>query len=469
MTQDLWQLSAAELASGIKQKQFTSEEATRSAIERMAVINPQINAMTVDLSDSALKAAKAADKSVGSGPALGPLHGVPVTIKENVDQAGLANTNGLPALAEVICEKDAPVVTNMTKAGAIVIGRTNVPEFSFRWFSTNPLYGKTLNPWNNDVTPGGSSGGAAASLVMGIGALAHGNDIGGSLRYPAYACGVTALRPSLGRVPTYNASAQGERALAMTLMSVHGPIARNLEDLRIGYEVMSAGSASDPWWCPAPLVGPEATGPMKVAISKWNTGLDCHASVEQALNETAKHLSAAGYETEIVDPPQLGEVTSCWQDLMTTEIRAAMHDVIQQIGSDDINKLIGDILTLIPEKDLKGYVQALASRTGLIRDWQIFMEDYPLVVLPVSQVPPFAQDEDLKGQNRTEVMLKEQEPLYGINLLGLPSVAVPTGVFEGLPTGVQIVGRKFREDQCLDAAEAVEKSVGTFFKQLWDT
>lgn len=462
---DLWRLSARELAAGIRAKEFSSEEATRSALARMAAANPAINAVTQDLSESALEDAKAADAALQRGDDVGSLHGVPITIKENVDQKGWSNTNGIPALDAVIAQTDSPVVANLKKAGGVVIGRTNVPEFSLRWFSTNPLRGRTLNPWNEGITPGGSSGGAASSLAMGIGALAHGNDIGGSLRYPAYSCGIVALRPSLGRIPSYNASTPGDRLIAMTLMAVQGPMARTVADVRLGLDVMSQGSAEDPWWAPAPLL--KSDQPIKVAVSSWPNTSDCAPSVQAALKTTADALQAAGYVVEQVDPPVTEEVMLNWQALITAEIRLSLMDVARQVGSPDINKFLDRVLELSPELDLPGYAQALATRTGLIRAWQNFMEQYPLVVLPVSRAAPFPQDADLDDA-RVPSMLLEQAPLYAMNLLGLPSIALPTGTVDGLPTGVQIVGRKFHEADCLAAAEAVEAEVGMVANRLWD-
>ena len=186
MTQELWRLGAVDIALGVRDSRFSCVQVMEAQIGRLHEANPRVNAVTVDLSEAALEAAHNADAAVQSGHSLEPLHGVPVTIKENVDQAGLATTNGVAAFTEVLATENAPVVDNLVKAGAIIIGRTNTPEFSLRWFTDNPLRGRTLNPWDDTRTPGGSSGGAAAGAALGLGAIAHGNDLGGSLRYPAY-------------------------------------------------------------------------------------------------------------------------------------------------------------------------------------------------------------------------------------------------------------------------------------------
>lgn len=260
----LWRWSAVDVAAAIRRREISCVEAVESAIERLHAANPRVNAVTVDLSKEALEAAKRADAVVASGVALGALHGVPVTIKENVDQAGQATPNGVVADRNLVAQDDSPVVANLRKAGAIIIGRSNTPEFSYRWFTDNPLRGLTKNPWSDAHTPGGSSGGAAAAVALGIGAIAHGNDLGGSLRYPAYACGVATIRPSLGRVAAFNATAPEERPPSVQLMSAQGPIAREVRDVRLALEVMTVRDARDPWWTPGPHVGERAQLPIQI-------------------------------------------------------------------------------------------------------------------------------------------------------------------------------------------------------------
>ena len=192
MSSELWRLSTVDTAAAIRDRQHSCEEVVASHVERMRAVNPGLNAVTVDLGDEALQAARAADAALAAGDAIGALHGVPVTIKENIDVKGQPTPNGLPALANLVAPDDSPVVRNLQDAGAIIIGRTNTPEYSFRAFTDNPLRGLTLNPWDEAVSCGGSSGGAGASMAAGIGSIAHGNDIGGSLRFPAHQCLTTA-------------------------------------------------------------------------------------------------------------------------------------------------------------------------------------------------------------------------------------------------------------------------------------
>ena len=467
MTAPVWQWSAIATAAAIRNGKITAQEAVEAALERMAACNATVNAVTVDLSDEARQAARRADDTVASGTILGPLHGVPVTIKENVDQVGQATTNGVPAFAEVIAKTDSPVVANLRKAGAIIIGRTNTPEFSLRWFTDNPLRGETQNPWKEGITPGGSSGGAAAAVALGIGDIAHGNDLGGSLRYPAYACGLATIRPSFGRIPAYNPTGSEERPPSLQLMSVQGPIAREVRDVRLALAVMAQREARDPWGEPAPLEGPRLDAPIKVAVCKTPAGIACHEAVSQAIDAAANSLANAGYSVEAKDPPLMAEIAENWRTLLFTDTKVMSEAAFQQYGSDDINQVLGDYLAASNVRDLDEYIRALADRTRLLRSWSMFMEDYPLVLAPVSQVPPFLQGEDLQGPARVKEMLDEQSMLYGINLLGLPAAAVPTGLHDGVPMGVQIIGPRLREDLCLDAAEAVERGTGILSQQLW--
>ena len=467
MTQPIWQWGAVQTAAAIRSGKISAEEAVDAALGRMAAANAAVNAVTVDLSEDARQAARRADAIAASGVALGPLHGVPVTIKENVDQVGQATTNGVPGFADVVATEDAPVVANLRKAGAIIIGRTNTPEFSLRWFTDNPLRGLTRNPWDENITPGGSSGGAAAACALGIGAIAHGNDLGGSLRYPAYACGLATIRPSLGRVPAFNPTGAEERPPTLQLMSVQGPIAREVRDVRLALAAMAQRDARDPWWVPAPLDGPRLQPPIKVAVTKSPAGIACHAAVSAAIDQAAGDLANGGYAVEAVDPPLVAEIAENWRTLLFTDTKVMSEAAMREYGGEDINQVLGDYLAASNVRDMDGYMRALADRTRLLRAWSVFMEDYPLVLAPVSQVPPFPQGEDLKGTARVKRMLDEQSMLYGINGLGLPSAAVPTGLHDGVPMGVQIIGPRLREDLCLDAAETVERGTGILTQQLW--
>ena len=198
--QDLWRLSAADLAALIRSKKVSAKEAATAALARLDAVNPKINAVVDHRPDDVLAQAAAVDAAIARGEDAGPLAGVPVTVKVNIDQQGFATTNGLKLQRDAIAKSNSPVIDNLRKAGAVILGRTNCPAFSYRWFTTNLIHGDTKNPRDPGITPGGSSGGAGAAVAAGIGHIAHGTDIAGSIRYPAYACGVHGLRPTLGRI-----------------------------------------------------------------------------------------------------------------------------------------------------------------------------------------------------------------------------------------------------------------------------
>src|SRR3984957_4529365 len=250
--EDLWRLSAAELAGLIRSKKVSAKEAAVAALARLDAVNPSINAVVDHRPAEVLAQAAAVDAVIARGEDAGPLAGVPVTVKVNIDQQGFANTNGLKLQRDIVARSNSPVVDNLRRAGAVIVGRTNCPAFSYRWFTTNLLHGDTKNPRDPGITPGGSSGGASAAVAAGIGAIAHGTDIAGSIRYPAYACGVHGLRPTGGRVAAFNASLP-ERPIGPQISAVSGPLARTIGDVRIALAAMSARAGRDPWWAPAPL------------------------------------------------------------------------------------------------------------------------------------------------------------------------------------------------------------------------
>ncbi|MGL3213943.1 amidase [Bradyrhizobium sp. BR 1433] len=300
---ELWSWSAVDLARAIATRAISSREAVRSSLDRIAEVNPALNAIVAVLGDEALVAADAADAAVKSGAELGVLHGVPVTIKVNVDQRGCATTNGVVAFRDVIATEDSPVVANLRKTGAVIVGRTNTPAFSHRWFTNNDLHGATYNPWSRRLTPGGSSGGAASAVASGMGAIAHGNDFGGSIRYPAYACGVAGLRPTPGRIPAFNPSATSDRPITAQMMSVQGPLARSVADLRIGLAAMAQADARDGTWLPVPLQGPELKRPIGVAIAAAPFG-DEAPEVSAAVRAAGLWLAEAGFAVEETVPPR---------------------------------------------------------------------------------------------------------------------------------------------------------------------
>lgn len=472
MTQPpLWQLDATDLARHIQTGGITAEAAISDAVARMRAVNPDLNAVVEDLGDSALAQARARDADRAAGTPCGPLHGVPVTIKVNVDQAGHATTNGVVALKDVIAPADAPLVKNLQDAGAVVIGRTNTPEFSFRADTDNPLYGRTHNPWGRHISPGGSSGGAGAAVMAGIGALAHGNDIGGSLRFPAAANGAVTVKPGLGRVPAWNPSQKAERGMLAQSMSVQGLITRSARDLHLSMPAMIAPDARDPFHVPLPWRGAALDGPIRVAFTDDPLGFEMHPEVAQALQDARAALVDAGYQVEDVTPPLVKEAGLCGYRALMGEVVALMGPDVQAAGSPTINAIFDEYFRQFPPYEGSELLQAMALRTHYARAWSLFLDDYPLVVTPFLPQPFFGPDRDTQGAEGVREVLGAALYSYSMNFLGLPAGSVPARL-AALPQGpqpinVQIVGRRWREDLVVDACIAVQDRVGHVTETLW--
>jgi amidase len=274
------------------------------------------------------------------------------------------------------------VVSNLRKAGAIIIGLTNTPEFSMRAFTENPLHGLTLNPWDPAITCGGSSGGAGAAVALGIGAIAHGNDIGGSLRGPAHCNGVATIRPTLGRVPAFNPSAPAERPLLHQLMSVQGPLAREVRDVRLGLAAMSARDPRDPWWVPAPLRGPPPPKPIKVALARLPADMVADAGVMGLVRRAAEVLEGAGYRVEEVAVPDVTAAWHLWADIISAEIATVHEQTMNALGSADFRKALRGIKSFAQPLDQAGYMNAIAARSRHLRNWLLFLEEWPVVLTP---------------------------------------------------------------------------------------
>lgn len=428
---------------------------TEAALARMDAVNPAINAVVVPLHEEARAAAATIDASLARGEAPGPLAGVPITIKVNVDQAGHATTNGLVIQKDHIAAEDNPVVANLRRAGAVIIGRTNTPAFSLRWFTSNNLHGHTRNPHDPGITPGGSSGGAGAATAAGIGAIGHGTDIGGSVRYPAYACGIHGLRPTLGRVPAYNPSLP-ERDIGAQLMAVSGPLARSIADLRLALEAMSAPDSRDPWYVPASLVGPPA--PKRAALCIRPEGMAVVPAVEAALRDAARRLQDAGYSVvELEALPPLRAPARLQAQLWLAGLPRGGMAAAEREGEAVSLAIYRHMSRLCPPADLNGYQDALTIRLTYLREWLSFLQKYPVVLCPVSGELPFPDQLDAQGFEAFERILEAQLTQVGLPLLGLPGLTVTTGFAGNTPVGVQLIGGRYREDLLLDAGAEIER------------
>lgn len=464
----LWQLGAQAASLAIKSGEVSSAALVASHFERVHAVNGSLNAVVNVLEDSALASADQADKALAAGRTLGPLHGIPVTVKVNVDLAGQPNSNGVPALSGNTAPGDSPVVANLKRAGAVILGQTNTPEFSMRWVTDNPLYGRTLNPWGDHITCGGSSGGAGAATAAGIGCINHGNDIGGSLRWPAHCNGVTTIKPTQGRVPSFSPSFSAERPALAQLFSTQGPIARTASDCMLALEVMCQPDARDPNHVPAQLHYADDALPTRVAMAQIPPDMESDDCVLTAMEQAGDALTAAGYAVESVAMPAMDRLMPVWCDLVLNELTTLTGQAMLEAASDDFKQVWSGYAGLYPAPTARQVLEAMAERLTLIRQWQSLLETYPLIVAPVSTARTPGPRGDLDYPDGSGQFLNRQLRFTtGLNMLGLPAAVAPSGVYDGMPLGVQLIGARFREMRCLHAAAIVERAAEMNWPDLW--
>ncbi len=452
--EELWRLSAEQLAGLIRTRKVSAKEAAVAALGRLDAVNPAINAVVDHRPDDVLAQAAEVDAAIARGDNVGPLAGVPVTIKVNIDQAGFATTNGLKMQAALIARDNSPVVDNLRKAGAVILGRTNCPAFSYRWFTTNLVHGNTKNPRDPSITPGGSSGGAGAAVAAGIGHIAHGTDIAGSIRYPAYVNGVHGLRTTTGRIPAFNASSP-ERTIGPQISAVSGPLARTIGDLRISLAAMSTPDARDPWWVPAPLEGPVMS--KRAALCVNPDGLDPVPEVRSAVVDAGKRLERAGWTVEeVTSLPPLKEAAELQTKLWIGDNYEAQLAAAEREGDPGALACLRGNKPKVFPFDALTLSKVLTRRATLVREWSLFLEKYAVLVMPVSGELPFPDQLDTKDDASFARVWHAQLPQIAIPFMGLPGLTVSTGLVGRVPVGVQVVAGRYREDLCLLAGEAIE-------------
>ena len=446
---ELWRRTAGELAAMIRAGEVSSREVVQAHLDRIEEVNPSVNAVTVPLADSALEAADAADAA--SDDDRGPLHGVPFSIKENIDCVGSPTTNGVPALAEFLPERDAVIVERMKRAGAIPIARTNMPEMGVRLDTDNPLRGRTRNPWNPNLTPGGSSGGEASALATGMTPFGLGNDIGGSLRNPAYCCGIASLKPTVGRIPlaTVNLADFG---VANAFLS-DGPMARSVADLRLGLSILAGRDRSDPQSVDAPLAGPVPEHPRAALVTNI-PGLVLPTGITSEIERAGWVLSECGWEVEEAEPPELDNVNDIWGKVITYDSKvlfAEMGPILRPVVYESLVRMAGHF-----DARVMPNVEIHRARRRLRALWSEWLTGYTVAIGPTWTCTTWEIDADLDPEGGLQVFLDTIRFITPGNVLGIPGLALPTGVAGGLATGVQIYAELYRDDLCLMAAEAIE-------------
>jgi amidase len=355
---------------------------------------------------------------------------------------------------------DSPVVARLKEAGAIPIARTNMPDGGMRWHTDNDLHGPTLNPWDAARSPGGSSGGEAVAIATGMSPIGLGNDYGGSLRLPALAAGIVALRPSFGSVASAW-SLEPDGTPTLQLMSVDGPLARCIDDLELAFRLLRVGDRRDPWWMPV-IRDDTRSDPsgIRVAVVLDPAGLGTAPEVREGVQRAADALANAGYAVEERDPPDVLLAAQLWRDLTGAELRPMFAELGSIVSQDTMQYQQGH-QERVQEIDLDGYMQRFAQRLGLARRWSEFQSQFQLILGPVSTEPIQPVGFDLGGAHNAETLWLRHRLLVSVNLLGLPALAVPAGMSDaGLPLGVQLIGDRYREDLCLQAGREIERALG---------
>jgi amidase len=455
---ELWRMGATELAEAIRTKQASSVEVVEAHLRRIEAVNPSINAVTIVLGEQALDAAKAADRAVAASGDLPPFHGVPFTIKEDLDLIGTPTTLGANALADSYPTRDAPVVERMKAAGAIAIGRTNLSTLGMRLHTDSELRGATLNPWDRSRTAGGSSGGDAAALATGMSPLSLGNDTGGSLRWPAQCCGVSTLKPTLGRIPRASSIEPADPPIAAQLMGADGPIARRVADLQAAYKVLAGPTWRDPWSVPVPLRGPEPIKPVRVALVVDPAGQGIEEQVREGVRKAATALEDAGYAVDEVEPPSIGGAAKAALDMLNQDWHL-WWQLMSPSAEAETRRFMSALLEAVGEPDPLTTAMSFMTREAILRAWGEFQEEHLLIVAPICTDVPFEVGKDLTAAGVADIH-RGMRMALAVNTLGLPAVAIPVGVGDGRPQVVQVIGPRYREDLCLDAAAVIEERLG---------
>jgi amidase len=448
--------SATALAKVIRTKQVSSEEVVRTFLARIEHVNPQLNAVVQLRAEAALAEARAADKALAAGNPHGPLHGVPMTVKDSFDTAGVISTGGTKGRAAFIPRQDATAVARLRAAGAIVLGKTNTPELTLAFETQNLLYGRTNNPYDVTRTPGGSSGGAAAILATSGSPLDLGSDTGGSIRLPAHFCGIAGLKPTAGRVPRTGHVVSFDGPLqALTHV---GPLARFVEDLSLVFPLLAGVDGIDPAIVPVPLNDPKkvAIKQLKVAFFTDNGIAPATPATKTTVAAAAKALSAVGVPVEEARPEPIKDTFELFTGLVQADGGAWVRRLLQKYGTTE-TALEGFLA------QASANVKPTADYTGLLERWDLFKsqmlsfwQGYDVLLCPVNAHPAIPHGTTLQDSG-----LAAYSYTMTHNLTGWPAVVVRGGTSpEGLPIGVQIVARPWREDVALVVAQHLETAVG---------
>ena len=449
---ELTSFSATTLARFIRTNLVSSVAVVDAHLARLEAVNPKLNAVVQLQAEAARQQARAADAAVSRGEPLGPLHGIPITLKDSLDTAGMVSTWGTTGRAGFTPETDATVVARLRAAGAIVLGKTNTPEFTLAGITDNDVYGRTNNPYDVERSPAGSSGGAGAILAAGGSALDLGSDTGGSIRMPSHYCGIAGIKPTSGRVPRTGHAISFEVG-ALDAFTQIGPMARHVEDLSLTLSIIAGPDGHDPAVVPAPLGDPQdvSVRDLRVAFFTDNGIKSPSPDTVSTVQTAARVLADHGVAVTEDRPQGVSDAERLWYSLYLADGGAWIRRLIHAAGTEHLSSALDWMQTARPVS-LTEFTQQM-SRWNVYRSAMLaFMQPYDVLLCPVSATPATRHDAP-DGPDFTYT--------FAHNLTGWPGAVVRCGTSaEGLPIGVQIVARPWREDVALAVAQYLETNLG---------
>lgn len=456
---ELWAQPARRLAEMISDRTVSSTEVVEAHLARIDAVNPSLNAVVRRLDESALALAARADRDLIEGRVHGPLHGVPFSIKENIDVEGTPTTNSLVALADAMAHRDAPVVERMRAAGGIPIGRTNLPEMGLRIHTDSALHGLTRNPWDPTRTAGGSSGGEASAIASGMSPIGLGNDIGGSLRNPAHCCGVASIKPTAGVIPWATDIPPTSLGLASQLMLVEGVLARRVSDVRMGFDIVRGAHVRDPFSVDANLIDIDRARPLRVALCASFPGGRTDPGIAGVVENVARVLEGLGHRVELAAPPDVEQAVQLWSSVLNAEL-SVMFELLRSVMSPESFRFLEFGQQEFPPVDQSELVLMHGRRFALAAQWSHWYQDYDVMLSPTWALPAFEHGFDIAGIEQARVVLETFRPVLPANLFGSPAAVVPAGLSEDIPVGVQVSSWRYHDLACLSVAQIIDEAMG---------
>jgi Asp-tRNA(Asn)/Glu-tRNA(Gln) amidotransferase A subunit family amidase len=457
-------LPAVAMAEQIRNKKLSPVELVEAHLAQIEHLNPRLNAFVQVDANQARRAAHHAEAAVMQGKKVGPLHGVPISIKSSLEVVGMRNEAGTRLRAGLVAAQDAPLVTRLKNAGAIILGVTNTPELLMAWETDNSLHGRTNNPWDLERTPGGSSGGEAAAIAAGMSAGGVGSDGGGSIRVPAHFSGICGLKPTPGRIPATGHFPVSAGPFA--LIGVVGPMARTIADLKAMFEVMQGPDVGDTCAAPVPVRWPsdEEVKKLRIAYFEDDGRTPVTPETSAAVGAAAEAQRSAGFQVDRFQPVGLEEARQLWHKFFVVAGGMLLGPMFKEADAD-LSPILKQFLewsaaepALTGETLLDAWIQRDLLRARFLAQ----MRQYPILLCPTAAIPAFRHGErSWQVEGKTVHYLDAWSYTEFFNLLGNPAAVVPVGRSpEGLPIGVQIVGRPWEEEQVLSVAAALEKQCG---------